>query len=368
MANDKLSWIQLRKEVALMANCSEQEAEQFLSAFIEAILTGLKTDKQVKIKGIGTFAVKAIAPRKSVNIATGEEFVIDGYNKLTFTAESMLKESVEKRIDTPKTEEILDELSNDPIKKLGEQAIEIVDILADLGQAPNTHQPVTPETPEQPETPETPELPEQPENPEQPETPETPELPEQPETPELPEQPAPTRRCNGICWIILAIVLLCVAGAGWYFRNTLIQWWQCMQDCQPQPEETIIQPVDTPTTIQPVIDTLLIDTTAVDTTLVIEPEPLPLAEQPRDHSDTLTIEVVNKASRLTWIAYKHYGEKDLWVFIYEANRHIIKHPAQVKIGQRLVIPKLPEQYRDLSNPEVRALVDSLSAEYLKKKK
>ncbi len=353
MANEKLSWNQLRKQVALMANCSEQEAEQFLSAFIEAILTGLKTDKQVKIKGIGTFAVKAIAPRKSVNIATGEEFVIDGYNKLTFTAESMLKESVEKRIDTPKTEEILDELSNDPIKKLGEQAIEIVDILADLGQAPNTHQPVTPEQPEPPE------LPEQPK---------TPELPEQPETPEQPKQPAPTRRCNGVCWIILAIVLLCIAGAGWYFRNTLIQWWQCMQDCQPQPEETIIQPVDTPTTIQPVIDTLLIDTTALDTTVVIEPEPLPLAEQPRDHSDTLTIEVVNKASRLTWIAYKHYGEKDLWVFIYEANRHIIKHPAQVKIGQRLVIPKLPEQYRDLSNPEVRALVDSLSAEYLKKKK
>mgnify|MGYP002520496333 CR=1 FL=1 len=76
MANDKLSWTQLRKQVAQMANCSEQEAEQFLNAFIEAILTGLKTDKQVKIKGIGTFAVKAIAPRKSVNIATGEEHSI----------------------------------------------------------------------------------------------------------------------------------------------------------------------------------------------------------------------------------------------------------------------------------------------------
>jgi nucleoid DNA-binding protein len=366
MANDKLSWTQLCKEVAQMANCSEQEAQQFLNAFVEAILAGLQTDKQVKIKGIGTFTVKAIAPRKSVNIATGEEFVIKGYNKLTFTAESMLKESVEKRIDTPKTEEIIDELSNDPIKKLGEQAIEIVDILTDLGQAPNSQQPVTPELPEQPELPETPEEPQTPETTETPEEPQTPETPEVPQAPVAPTTPAPEKRCKGVCWIILLVVLLGCAGAGWYFRNTLIQWWQCMQDCQPQLLEEVQEP-QAPIITEPAIDTLVVDTTIIDSIPVIEEAPVPLAEQPREHSDILGIEVVNKASRLTWIAYKYYGEKDLWVFIFEANRDIIKHPAQVKIGQKLRIPNLPEQYRDLSNPEVRALVDSLSAEYLKKK-
>ena len=132
MANEKLTWAELRKAVAQMASVSEQESEQFLSALVEATLKGLENDKQVKIKGIGTFALKAIAPRKSVNIATGEEFVIEGYNKLTFNAESMLKESVEKRLEQPKTETIVSELNNDPIKKLGEQATEIVDLLAEL--------------------------------------------------------------------------------------------------------------------------------------------------------------------------------------------------------------------------------------------
>ena len=31
------------------------------------------------------------------------------------------------------------------------------------------------------------------------------------------------------------------------------------------------------------------------------------------------IEQVGKDSRLAWIAYKYYAQKDLWVFIYEAN-------------------------------------------------
>ena len=135
MANDKLTWTELRKAVAEYANTSEQEAGQFLNALLGGIVEGLKTDKQVKIKGLGSFGLKAIAPRKSVNIATGEAFTIEGYNKLTFNAESMLKESVEKRLEQPKTEAVMAEINNDPIKKLGEQADEIVDILAELGQA-----------------------------------------------------------------------------------------------------------------------------------------------------------------------------------------------------------------------------------------
>ena len=126
MANDKMTWTELRKAVAEYTNTSEQEAGQFLNALLGGIVEGLKADKQVKIKGLGSFSLKAVAPRKSVNIATGEAFTIEGYNKLTFSAESMLKESVEKRLEQPKTEAVMAEINNDPIKKLGEQADEIV--------------------------------------------------------------------------------------------------------------------------------------------------------------------------------------------------------------------------------------------------
>jgi nucleoid DNA-binding protein len=336
MANEKLTWLELRKAVAQMAGVSEQEADTFLNAFVDAILNGLQLDKQVKIKGIGTFALKAVAPRKSINIATGEEFTIEGYNKLTFSAESMLKESVEKRIEQPKTEEVMAEINNDPIKKLGEQANEIVDLLADLGQAPNTAD--EPKVQEDQKSPEQPELPETPEQIEESEIPTVPETPKETGTPEQPR-----KKCNALCWSLVLVLLSILIGAGIYFRESLIQWWQCMKDCQPTEEI-----VEVPEIEEEVI--------------------LPLAERPREYVNFIGIERVGDNSRLAWIAYKYYAQKDLWVFIYEANRDIIKHPAHVMPGQYIRIPELSEEYRNLYNPELQQLVDSLAKEYLSVKK
>ena len=253
MANDKLTWVELRKVVAETAHISEQEAGQFLNALLEGVMEGLKADKQVKIKGIGTFALKAVAPRKSVNIATGESITIEGYNKLTFNAESVLKENVEKRLEQPKTEAVVAELVNDPIKKLGEQADEIVDILAELGQAvakPSDEglevqkvsevQEVSKENNE--ETDETLEEP----TAEEPAVELTLEPIEEVVEEEKPiaEEPTdkptckPTCKCHKwVCWVIGVLLLLGIVGVGIYFRATLIQCWQCMQDCRPVAED-----------------------------------------------------------------------------------------------------------------------------------
>lgn len=93
---------------------------------------------------------------------------------------------------------------------------------------------------------------------------------------------------------------------------------------------------------------------------------LPLAAQPREYVNFIGIERIGKNSRLAWIAFKYYAQKDLWVFIYEANRDIIKDPNHVQSGQHIRIPELDEKYRNLYNPELRQLVDSLSIEYLRK--
>ena len=50
----------------------------------------------------------------------------------------------------------------------------------------------------------------------------------------------------------------------------------------------------------------------------------------------------------------------------KANRDIIKHPSHVREGQVIRIPELSEEYRNLYNPELKQLVDSLAVEYLKK--
>ena len=345
MANEKLTWLELRKAVAEYANISEQEAGQFLNALLDGVIEGLKVDKQVKIKGLGSFSLKAVAPRKSVNIATGETFTIEGYNKLTFSAESMLKESVEKRLEQPRTGAVLSELNNDPLKKLGEQADEIVDILAELGQAvtkPSLEVEEVVEVPEvsKEETAETIEESASVEPMEEPTEKPTAEVEKQPIVAPTPT-PKPTCKCHKwVCWVIFAALLLGIAGTGWYFRETIMQWWQCVQDCQQATEEVVVEEV------------------------VEEPIVVSLADQPREYVNFIGIERVGQDSRLAWIAYKYYAQKDLWVFIYEANRDLIKHPSKVHPGVYIRIPELSEEYRNLYNPELRQLVDSLATMYL----
>lgn len=346
MANEKLTWLELRKAVAEYANISEQEAGQFLNALLDGVIEGLKVDKQVKIKGLGSFSLKAVAPRKSVNIATGETFTIEGYNKLTFSAESMLKESVEKRLEQPRTGAVLSELNNDPLKKLGEQADEIVDILAELGQAvtkPSLEVEEVVEVPEvsKEETAETIEESASVEPVEEPaEKPTAEVVAEKPIVKSVPA-PKPTCKCHKwVCWVIFAALLLGIAGTGFYFRETIMQWWQCVQDCQQATEEVVVEEV------------------------VEEPIVVSLADQPREYVNFIGIERVGQDSRLAWIAYKYYAQKDLWVFIYEANRDLIKHPSKVHPGVYIRIPELSEEYRNLYNPELRQLVDSLATMYL----
>lgn len=343
MANEKLTWLELRKAVAEYANIPEQEAGQFLNALLDGVIEGLKVDKQVKIKGLGSFSLKAVAPRKSVNIATGETFTIEGYNKLTFSAESMLKESVEKRLEQPRTGAVLSELNNDPLKKLGEQADEIVDILAELGQAVTKPSLEVEEVVEVPEVSkeETAETIEESASVEEPAEKPTAEVIEEKPIVKPAPAPKPTCKCHKwVCWVIFAALLLGIAGTGFYLRETIMQWWQCVQDCQQATEEVVVEEV------------------------VEEPAALSLADQPREYVNFIGIERVGQDSRLAWIAYKYYAQKDLWVFIYEANRDLIKHPSKVHPGVYIRIPELSEEYRNLYNPELRQLVDSLATMYL----
>jgi phage tail protein X len=122
-----------------------------------------------------------------------------------------------------------------------------------------------------------------------------------------------------------------------------------MQDCQPVME---VEEVQEGSEVQEVQE-------------VHEVQEVALADQPREYVNFIGIERVGQDSRLAWIAYKYYAQKDLWVFIYEANRDIIKHPAKIHPGVYIRIPELSEEYRNLYNPELKQLVDSLATEYLK---
>ena len=79
----------------------------------------------------------------------------------------------------------------------------------------------------------------------------------------------------------------------------------------------------------------------------------------RTYTEFIGIEYLGEASRLAWVAKKYYGEKDLWVFLYEANMDHLKDPHHIAVDTPIRVPKLSKELLDLKNPQTRALVDQL---------
>ena len=57
-------------------------------------------------------------------------------------------------------------------------------------------------------------------------------------------------------------------------------------------------------------------------------------------SDTPVYDVVTTTRYLTTIASEHYGNFNLWPYIYEENKAILGHPDRIKPGTRIVVPPL----------------------------
>lgn len=70
--------------------------EDFLRLFFAQISEGLQTEGNVKIKGLGTFKVVKVDARKSKDVNTGANTIIPAHNKISFTPDSSLAETLNK--------------------------------------------------------------------------------------------------------------------------------------------------------------------------------------------------------------------------------------------------------------------------------
>lgn len=391
---DKLSSTDLRRAVMARTGASEKEVALFHNALKEQIIAALRQDNQVKINGLGTFRLQAISPRKSVNIATGESITIEGYNKLAFVPEVSVKELVGNNPlpqDTPAPQQPIPKKQPgnefDPLKKLGEQADEIVDILATLGQGPKaqseTNEPVSTTSPAQPASVSTEQAPTTPtstsplkeENesetiapkettPQEKTTVETIEIEPvvsttSPKKEEKKQQkPAkPKRKYHFLrdTLICVSCLLLVLIGGYIFLRETLSQWVDSLRE-QPDTEMVAVEnttPIDTIETAK--------DTTTLTSEITEDAES---TSTPLTYTKFITTERVRNGSRLAQIARRHYGEDkmDLWVYIYDANRDIIDNPNAIKVGTELRVPHLTEQQMDLTNPDTQAQIAQLKAQ------
>ena len=70
------------------------DAELFISLMTEIINEGVHRERQVKIKGLGTFKLTSVSSRESIDVNTGERIVIEGRDKLSFAPDNAMKELV----------------------------------------------------------------------------------------------------------------------------------------------------------------------------------------------------------------------------------------------------------------------------------
>ncbi len=72
------------------------DAERFIALMIDVINEGVQRERQVKIKGLGTFKLTSVSSRESVDVNTGERIVIEGRDKISFTPDNAMKELVNR--------------------------------------------------------------------------------------------------------------------------------------------------------------------------------------------------------------------------------------------------------------------------------
>ena len=390
---DKLSWSELRRALAQRANISEKDANTFLTAFNAQLLEALKTEKQVKINGLGTFKLQAVAPRKSVDVTTGSEITIEGYNKVSFVPEAGVKELIEK-VEAGEAVEALE-----PIQKLGAQADEIVDILGDLGELPKeekAEEPVEEAAPVEEPKEEEPivaepviaEVPAEEPKEEEPvaeepkeEEPVTEEQKEEVEPLIVLEKPAKKKNYFLRALLIFFIILLILCVVGYFFlRKQVCEWFDILKEKVDKIE--LFNKSSAPSEeveAAAAEDELVLEVPEEAAEQVAESE-APKAEVQKDqkaeakpvatkkeepkkakYEELLLTEEITEGSRLAWISRKYYGHPDYWPYLYDANRDRIDNPSNVPVGTQIRVPKLTKAQRDMTSSEYLRLKEEAVA-------
>lgn len=92
----KNSIAEIAAAVARKYNFDRKESSDIVAAFFRIIAEGLRDDKIVKVRGLGTFKITPVKARESVNVNTGERVVIESHDKVTFVPDATMKNLVNK--------------------------------------------------------------------------------------------------------------------------------------------------------------------------------------------------------------------------------------------------------------------------------
>ena len=352
MNTEKISIQEIADELSAKLNITKRASEEFIKTLFGTIEEALLNGDLVKIKDFGIFKPQLLEPRKSVNIQTGEEIIIPGHTKVSFTPETSLKELVNEPfahlesvvLDNTESAEVAD---NSHLHHFTEQATEIKSIISDIEALSYTEKEseeeikVTYKMPNEMKNNEIEEEPFLTKNTEQ----------EKENDEDLEYYPYERKRRT---WLWVSLILLAILIG--FVIYVFIKCPETAERFKFWKQGTTVEQIATTDT------TNAADTTAIDGIDELQV----LFDTPRVYNEYLATVRLPAGSYLAHLARDYYGHPYFWVYIYEANKDNIKYPNYILIGKTVRVPKVNPMLIDASNPRCLEKAQELERIYLKK--
>lgn len=326
MENKKITLQELADAISAQSGSTKKFTDNFLRELVVVIQEYLEKDGMVKVKGLGTFKLLWIEARKSINVATKETIVLPAHYKLSFTPEENVKQEINTHVSSFGGAEVLEESvgTSEPIEE-ERDSNETSEIIIEE-EVKEENIPAKEETPAQETSP-------------QEEIASTQE-----------EKTIESDKSNKTLIAIIIILLVVILGLCVYiFYPQIEKGFMSLikPTIQDGKFEVVSEPKDS--IIEEVKDTIKLEIKEeVNDSIKEEVKAEPIITVDNYTSDiaknapTREVVTVIDGSRLTMVAYRAYGHKAFWVYVYDANRDRLTSPSAVEKGMELRIADLPK--------------------------
>lgn len=364
--NNKITFPRLASMLADNSGRTKRFSEDFLREFFSLISESLENGETVKVKGLGTFRLSRVEPRKSVDVTTGEPMEISGHTKVVFVPAKEMAEAVNAPFEAFAAVEITDSVDTAILddETSIEQSVaissELVEEITNSERAPILDENVMDKDVKVEEIEIVPQKTDTDIEYHKPESEEA----EINDSIEVSDDLEPAEEevevfdrhhwLKGfLTGIGAATALIAVAIGCWiYFARPDIfpnigksaTTSAMIEDAEIILKDTV---ADTDTAVA-VIETKSANGLNTASSVIAKQEK---QEVPTAPSDEAVYDTIGKTRYLTTMAKAHYGNYNLWPYIYEENKAFLRHPDRIRPGTPVVVPKLSKYGVDPKNPK-----------------
>ncbi len=374
--NEKITLPTLVSLLADKTGKQKKQCEDFLREFFNTLVDAMEAGENVRIKSLGTFKVVAVEPRKSVNVNTGEQMEIPGHNKIVFVPAKELAEEVNAPFAMFESIEIPDNALEDPLLSsesesaaqaeedplLSSATSDPSESAAQAEEDPLPSSAISDQTVSAAQAAGFPEPDEDSdENEQEFEIENESGLDSFPIVSQLNEEHTETRRnyrfLLGFACGVACAAVICLCAYLFFFEKWVATVSEEKNTEVSVQAETSGQLTDADVRQVPEPDVSdsdkkdLIEASDADSKNEQMAKTEQTAEVPTRPSDEPVYDTITKTRYLTTMAKEHYGNYNLWPYIYEENKAILGHPDRIRPGTKVIVPPLSKYGVNPSDPD-----------------